>query len=92
MAEYQAVVSALDFCRRWRIKRLDLYLDSELIARQLTGTYRVKSQALRPLYQQVTFLARDMRSFRIRHVRREQNRHADYLASLALADVGKRGR
>jgi ribonuclease HI len=84
VAEYRAVMRALEFCRQWRIKRLDLYLDSELIARQLVGTYQVKSQMLRPLYQQAIFLARELQSFQVQHVPRTQNGHADHLANVAL--------
>jgi ribonuclease HI len=85
VAEYQAVLRALEFCRRWGIARLHLYLDSELIVRQLTGAYRVKSPGLRPLYQQVAYLARGFQEFRVRHVPRSRNAHADHLANLALA-------
>jgi ribonuclease HI len=85
VAEYHAVVRALEHCARWKIKRVVLHLDSELIARQLTGVYRVKSPDLRPLYQRVTHLMRDLKSFRIRHIPRENNRHADFLANQAFS-------
>jgi ribonuclease HI len=90
VAEYRAVVRALEFCRSWRIKKLDLYLDSELIARQLNGVYRVKSQTLLPLYQRAVFLARGFQSFGIHHVPRQKNAHADYLASRVLASKRSR--
>ena len=84
VAEYRAVVRALEFCARWKIKRVVLNLDSELIARQLTGVYRVKSPDLRPLYQQVIHLMRECKYFRIRHIPRDANRHADHLANRAF--------
>jgi ribonuclease HI len=90
VAEYRGVIRALEFCRDWRVRRLILHLDSELIARQLTGVYRVKSQDLRPLYQQVLFLARDLQMFRVVHVPRQQNGHADALANQALSAQGRR--
>jgi ribonuclease HI len=83
-AEYRAVIRALEFCAQWRIKRITLNLDSELIARQLNGVYRVKSPDLRPLYQQIMHLSRNLSSFRVRHVPRAKNRFADYLANQAL--------
>jgi ribonuclease HI len=86
VAEYRAVLRALEFSRRWGITRLHLYLDSELIVRQLTGAYRVKSPGLRPLYQQAAYLARSFQEFRVRHVPRARNAHADHLANLALAE------
>jgi len=83
-AEYRAVLAALEHCDRWGVGRVHLYLDSELVARQLMGTYRVKSHDLLPLYQQAVHLARRLREFRIRHVPRAKNAHADHLANLAL--------
>lgn len=86
-AEYRAVLAALEHCHRWGVGRVHLYLDSELVARQLMGTYRVKSQDLLPIYQQVMHLARSLREFRIRHVPRAKNAHADHLANLALDET-----
>ena len=83
-AEYHAVVRALEHCKRWRVKRVHLNMDSELIVRQLHGTYRVKSPDLRPLYQQVVFLSKGLEEFRVRHIKRAQNGHADALANRAL--------
>lgn len=84
VAEYRAVVAALEHCSRWGVPKVHLYMDSELIVRQLNGTYRVKSPDLRPLYQQVIFLSRDLAEFRVRHIKRTENGHADHLANLAL--------
>lgn len=84
VAEYRAVVTALEHCRRWGVRKVHLHMDSELIVRQLHGTYRVKSPDLRPLYQQVVFLSRDLAEFRVRHVKRQRNAHADALANTAL--------
>jgi ribonuclease HI len=84
VAEYRAVVAALEHCQRWGIKRVNLNMDSELIVRQLHGTYRVKSPDLRPLYQQVVFLSKGLDEFRVRHIKRALNGHADALANRAL--------
>lgn len=84
VAEYRAVVTALEHCRRWGVERVHLFIDSELIVRQLHGTYRVKSPDLRPLYQQVCFLSKDLADFKVRHVPRGENAFADHLANLAL--------
>ncbi len=87
VAEYRAVVAALEHCQRWGIKRVHLNMDSELIVRHLHGTYRVKSPDLRPLYQQVVFLSKGLDEFRVRHIKRALNGHADALANRAL-DAG----
>ncbi|MGD9548602.1 MAG: ribonuclease HI family protein [Candidatus Krumholzibacteriia bacterium] len=88
VAEYRAVVVALEHCVRWGVERVHLYMDSELIVRQLHGVYRVKSPDLRPLYQQVVFLGRQFTEFRVSHVKRGRNAEADALANKAL-DAGK---
>ena len=84
VAEYRAVVAALEHCRRWKVKRVHLNMDSELIVRQLHGTYRVKSPDLRPLYQQVVFLSKGLEEFQVKHIKRALNAHADALANRAL--------
>jgi ribonuclease HI len=84
VAEYTAVVRALELCLAWGVGNVELRVDSELVARQLQGVYRVKSPSLRPLYQRVVFLARSLASFSVKHVPREQNAHADHLANAAL--------
>ena len=90
VAEYRAVVAALEHCSRWGVRRVHLFMDSELIVRQLHGTYRVKSHDLLPLYQQLQQLIRDLREFRVQHVPRSENAHADHLANRAL-DAAARG-
>lgn len=84
VAEYRAIVMALEHCQRWGVRRVHLNMDSELIVRQLHGTYRVKSPDLRPLYQQVVFLSKGMDEFRVRHIKRSLNGHADALANRAF--------
>ena len=84
VAEYKAVVAALEHARRWKVTRLHLYMDSELIVRQLHGVYRVKSPDLRPLFQQAVFLSKGLKEFKVKHVKRAQNAQADALANKAL--------
>ncbi|TFH55509.1 MAG: ribonuclease HI family protein, partial [Gemmatimonadales bacterium] len=84
VAEYKAVIAALEHCQRWGVARVHLFMDSELIVRQLRGIYQVKSPDLRPLYQQVVFLSRQLKDFEVTHVPRAKNSHADMLANKAL--------
>lgn len=84
VAEYKAVVAALEHAVRWKVSRVHLFMDSELIVRQLHGVYRVKSPDLRPLFQQAVFLSKELREFKVKHVKRAQNAHADALANKAL--------
>ncbi len=84
VAEYYALLAALDFAISHGIKALRIRSDSELLVRQIQGRYKVKSGDLKPLYERATRLSRQLNYFTIEHVRREQNREADALANLAL--------
>src|SRR5690348_1662954 len=84
VAEYYALLAALDYAVSNGISALRIRSDSELLVRQIQGRYKVKSAELKPLYERATKLARQLSYFAIEHVRREQNRDADALANLAL--------
>jgi len=84
VAEYYALLAALDYAVSNGISALRIRSDSELLVRQIQGRYKVKSAELKPLYERATKLARQLSYFAIEHVRREQNRDADALANVAL--------
>jgi ribonuclease HI len=92
VAEYRAALQALQFAVDWQVDALRLFMDSELIVRQLNGQYRVKSQDLLPYYRQIVSLSQKLKRFQVSHIRRAENSHADALANLALdgraADFG----
>ncbi len=83
-AEYRAIIAALEKAIGLGAKQVDIKLDSQLVVRQISGRYRVKSAALKPLYQQVKHLQGLVEGFTITHIPRQQNREADNLAYLAL--------
>ena len=83
-AEYQAVTAALKEAIRLGVKRVDLRLDSELVARQLSGHYRVKNARLKPLFEEAKGLTGRLDAFTITHIPRSQNTEADRLANQAL--------
>jgi len=84
VAEYQALVRALERGREFRARTLQVRADSELLIRQLEGRYRVKSAKLRPLYERATALLAPYHHVDLAHVRREQNADADALVNAAL--------
>ena len=84
VAEYYALLAALDYAVSHGISALRIRSDSELLVRQIQGRYKVKSAELKPLYERATKLVRQLSYFAIEHVRREQNRDADALANVAL--------
>ena len=84
VAEYHAVLLGLRRARELGADEVELINDSELVARQLTGDYRVKHAALRPLYLEAMAALRELRSWNVRSVRREHNAEADALVNAAL--------
>lgn len=90
VAEYYALLAALDYAVGHGIKTLRIRSDSELLVQQMKGHYRVKSPDLKPLHERASKLARQLEYFVIEHVPREMNREADALANQAL-DGGSGG-
>jgi ribonuclease HI len=90
VAEYRAVLRGLQRAAELGAREIELVGDSELVARQLTGAYKVKHPALRPLYEEAAAALRGFDRWQIRTVPRAQNAHADTLVNAAL-DGGERG-
>ena len=88
VAEYYALLAALDYATSQGIQALRIRSDSELLVRQMQGRYKVKSADLKPLHERAAKLARQLQYFKIEHVRRELNSDADALANLALDQAG----
>lgn len=84
VAEYAALVAALTLARRSGIDNLTIYSDSQLLVRQVEGSYKVKAPHLVPIFLKVIQLRQALSSCQIHHVRREENRDADRLANLAI--------
>ena len=67
---------------------IEIVNDSQLVARQLTGEYKVKHPAMKPLYEQAIKSLRAFDRWRIRSVPRAQNAHSDALVNGALDATG----
>lgn len=81
VAEYQAVIAALERARQLGARRVTLRSDSELLVQQLSGAYRVRAERLLPLYRQVRRLVASFERVEFQQVPRQQNRRADELAN-----------
>jgi probable phosphoglycerate mutase len=90
VAEYYALLAALDYAATHGITALRVRSDSELLVRQMQGRYKVKSADLKPLHERASKLSRQLGYFAIEHVRRELNHEPDALANAAL-DQGSGG-
>lgn len=90
VAEYSALIYGLEIARRYRVTRVNAISDSELLVRQLNGEYKVKNENLISLYRDARELAGAFEEFRIRHVSRTANQHADRLANQGIKEGLKR--
>jgi ribonuclease HI len=84
VAEYEAVKLALELARELGASDLEVINDSELVARQIGGQYRVKQEHLKPLHREVMAGLRGFDRWAVRSVRREHNVRADELVNEAL--------
>jgi ribonuclease HI len=84
VAEYRAMLRGIEWARSLGADELELVGDSELVARQLTGEYKVKHPAMKPLHEQALAALRAFAGWSIRTVPRAQNARADELVNEAL--------
>jgi ribonuclease HI len=89
VAEYTALLRALELAAEHGAKALAVFSDSELLVKQMNGEYRVKSPDLQDLYAEAKALRAKFDRVTLAHVRREQNADADRLCNVAL-DGGKK--
>ena len=93
IAEYTGMVKALEHALELGAKAIIVHSDSELMVKQMSGVYRVKSPGLQELYKQAVALRKKFNAVTIKHVYREQNTQADALCNEALdypCDAGPR--
>jgi len=84
VAEYRALLAGLDAAADLGAEELEIISDSQLLVRQMTGQYRVKNAGLKDLHALALTAARKFRRCMYRHVRREENVHADSLVNQAI--------
>jgi len=84
VAEYRALLAALEYAEQKQLKHLKINCDSELVVKQMQGRYRVQSPYLKPLFESARKLAGQLDAFSIHHIPREQNHKADCLANQAM--------
>jgi ribonuclease HI len=84
VAEYRALLHGLERARALGADEVEVVNDSELVARQLTGAYKVKHAGLKPLHAQVREALRGFGGWSIRSVPRAENARADALVNEAL--------
>jgi ribonuclease HI len=88
VAEYRGVLLGLARAKELGATQVELVNDSELVARQLSGAYKVKHPSMIPLFQQARAALAGFEQWSIRTVRREENARADALVNEALDGAG----
>jgi ribonuclease HI len=89
-AEYEAVIFALQKAKhlygKSKIKQngLEIRMDSQLVARQLKGEYRINEEHLHPLFMKIWNMQVDLGKISFAEIPREQNKEADRLANEAM--------
>ena len=83
-AEYMAFIKGLEIAKEMEADLVTINTDSELLANQLKGLYRVKNKALIELYMEAKKMINLFDQVDIIHVKRNKNKDADRLANLAI--------
>ncbi len=92
IAEYTALIVALQEALILKANEVSVKTDSELMCKQVSGIYKVKHENIKPLFDQVKHLVTGFKSFEITHVPREQNSEADALVCQVLKKASQDGR
>ena len=84
VAEYSALLAALEWATRHGHRQLHVRSDSLLLVQQMLGNYKVKNAGLQPLHARARLLAHALGKVTFEHVDRAKNAHADRLANSAM--------
>ncbi|HEX4106814.1 MAG TPA: ribonuclease HI family protein [Solirubrobacteraceae bacterium] len=84
VAEYHGLLLGLERARALGATEIEVIGDSELVAKQINGAYKVKHPAMRPLYLDAMAALRGFQEWSIRTVPRAENADADALVNQAL--------
>ena len=87
VAEYRALLLGLELARDLGAQDVEVINDSELVARQIGGEYKVKNANLKPLFLEAMRELREFERWAVRPVRRESNERADELVNEALDEA-----
>ena len=91
VAEYRALIRGLEEAQKLGAQELDIFTDSQLVARQFAGIYKVKHEGLKKIMAHVRQLEKNFRQVRVTHIPRSShlaNVRADRLANIALNRAG----
>ncbi len=84
VAEYEGLIQGLEHCKELKASDVTVKSDSQLLVRQLSGQYKVKTPHILTLFQRAKAVLPAFTSVRFVHIPREENKEADKLANAAL--------
>ena len=84
-AEYQALIHGLNLLKDFNAKQIKVFMDSELVVKQIKGEYRVRHERMKPLFKKSTDLLSIFNHWVIESVPREKNKIADILSKEGMA-------
>jgi ribonuclease HI len=87
VAEYTALIHALKAAKKFKTAQIDVFLDSELVVKQVSGEYKTKDEILKGLLSEVRELI-FFKNINFSHVLRAKNKEADALYNKALDEAG----
>ena len=86
-AEYRALILGLEEALKIQYRRLRIFMDSELLVKQINGQYQVKSSHLKALMRDVKILLSSLDEYTVEHIGRSYNQMADQLANEAIDEA-----
>ncbi|MDD5561436.1 MAG: ribonuclease HI family protein [Candidatus Omnitrophica bacterium] len=89
IAEYTALICALEEALLLKAKNLEINTDSQLLARQISGVYKVRNEGLKCLHERAVRLLSGFEKALVNHIPREKNSFADRLATGAVKAIIK---
>lgn len=92
IAEYKGLIAGLKRAKKYLPCSLSLYLDSELVVKQIKGEYRTKDEALKGYFEFARQLLSEFEKFQIKHIPRENNTTADKLANASIDEAVSRNK
>ena len=88
IAEYNALLYGLEEALMLKAEEIRINLDSELVAKQITGEYRVKDKNIKPLFDRAVNMLKSFKGFEINRIDRSENKEADKLVNKAINLAG----
>ena len=79
IAEYTSLLFLLRKIQEYNLENVTIFGDSQLVVKQIEGSYKIKNEKLIPIYKQIKEIMKNLKGCEIKHILRENNKEADRL-------------